>query len=86
MRAAGGYVTFEAGAGERVEVHYPLHDWSASYEVGNPGRQARCVGYWRGETLLAVEPLGEYYPLYQRGEAVEPVDPRPPAGPPIDSL
>jgi hypothetical protein len=32
-------------------------------------------GYWKGETLMQIDPAGEYLPLYQRGEELAAVQP-----------
>jgi hypothetical protein len=81
-----GYVAFPAGRGEQIQVHYPLSEHVAHYEVGIPGRALRCTGHWRGETLMRVDPPGPFYPLYAGREDLEPVEPGAPAGPQIPSL
>jgi hypothetical protein len=86
LEATNGYVEFEAGAGERVELYYPLTERVAWYEVGRPGRTAQCKGRWRGETLVAVDPPGPYFPLYQDRASVGPVEPAAPAGPLMESI
>jgi hypothetical protein len=81
-----GYVQFRVGAGERAEVHYRLAERTACYEVGVAPRTDRCVGHWRGETLMSVEPEGEFLPLYAGRYDLPPVEPALPAQTPIPSL
>jgi hypothetical protein len=81
-----GYVRFDAEGGQRVEVRYPLAERVDHYQVGTPERLASCTGYWRGETVMRVEPAGPFYPLYERLTDLAPVEPAPPARPPIESL
>jgi hypothetical protein len=71
-----GYARFPARKGERVEVHYPLDTRTTTYRVGKAGRDFHCTGYWRGETLMRVEPPGPFYPLYGRREDLAPVEPQ----------
>ena len=42
--------------------------------------------YWRGETLMSIQPRGRFHPLYQRKLDVGPVIPTSPSGHAIDSL
>jgi hypothetical protein len=86
VSAQNGYIELVVGAGERIEVHYPLPERVVHYAVGSPGCEARCVGTWRGEALMHVEPEGYYAPLYDRRLDTEPVQPAPTAGAPIPSL
>jgi hypothetical protein len=81
-----GYIHFHMGEGERAEVYYPLVERRAEYEVGAGDRSMRCTGYWRGETLMRVEPPGQFYPLYKRSTELEPVEPSSPNATPIESL
>jgi hypothetical protein len=81
-----GYVRFHVCTGERVSLYYPLAERSATYEVGSGERIAHCIGYWRGETLMRVEPPGPFYPLYELSAGLEPVQPALPAGAPLPSL
>ena len=81
-----GYVRFHVCTGECVSLYYPLAERSATYEVGSGECIARCIGYWRGETLMRVEPPGPFYPLYERSAGLEPVQPALPAGAPLPSL
>lgn len=81
-----GYASLELDEGQVAELLYPLPERTVWYQVGSPGRTAECAGHWRGETLLRVEPPGRFYPLYQRPAALPPVQPSPPAAPPIPSL
>jgi len=80
------YAAFSLLQGEQVQLHYPLAERVAHYEVGAPERSARCTGYWRGETLMRVDPPGSFYPLYQREQDLPPVEAGEPAGPQIASL
>jgi hypothetical protein len=75
LEAEDGYVTFSATAGTQVNLYYPLCERVAHYEVGAPDRTLRCTGFWRGETLMHVDPPGEYYPLYQRSTDLPTVQP-----------
>ena len=85
-RASDGYVEFDLGADAPATVHYPLPERVAHYQLGNAERCERGVGFWRGETLLRVEPPGRFLPLYQRTADLAPVRPSPAARPPIASL
>jgi hypothetical protein len=84
--ASGGYVEFNLGTAETAIVRYPLPERIAHYEIGNPERHERGVGYWRGETLMRVEPPGRFLPLYERSADIAPVQPAPSAKPPIEAL
>ncbi|MCL5994621.1 MAG: hypothetical protein M1546_01030 [Chloroflexi bacterium] len=75
LDAVDGYVRFDAKAGQCVELHYPLSERTTQYQVGAPGRTLHCTGSWRGETLMHIDPPGEYYPLYQRSTDLQPVQP-----------
>jgi hypothetical protein len=86
LPASGAYVTFAAAAGEGVEVHYALPERVAHYTVGRDGRSASCTGHWRGETLMRVEPQGQFHPLYNRAPDLAPVQPALPICAPIPSL
>lgn len=86
LQAQSGYISLTLQEHETVSVHYPLPERIAHYEVGTSERPLRCTGYWRGETLMRVEPAGIYYPLYQRSSDMEPAQPARPAGNPIESL
>lgn len=86
LMAQDGYVHFVLRANETTIVHYPLPERTAYYEVGSPERRLQCVGYWRGETLMRIEPPGVYYPLYQRGTGSLPAQPALSAACPIESL
>ena len=81
-----GYIATRINAGQAIEVHYPLVERVASYEVGAGDHTLTCTGVWRGETLMQIEPRGHYYALYERSADLEPVDAAPPAGPLIDSI
>lgn len=86
LAAPNGYVEFDLALGQTVAVRYDLPDLIAHYEVGKPDRNARATGYWRGETLLRLDPPGHFYPLYDRKIDLVPVRPSPVSGPAIDSL
>ena len=86
LAAREGYVEVDVGRGGTAEVRYPLPERVAHYEVGAPGKRAVGMGYWRGETLMRVDPPGPYYPLYDRSPEVGPVEPALPAGEAIASL
>ncbi len=70
-----GYITFTANQAGCVSLHYPLESRISRYEVGKAGRTISCTGHWRGDTLMRVEPPGVFYPLYDRSDTLEPVDP-----------
>lgn len=84
--ACEGYIHRHMDTGEKVTVHYPLVERSVQYEVGSRDQSVHCAGYWRGETLMSVEPRGEYYPLYERALTPGPVQPGLPVSAPIASL
>jgi hypothetical protein len=86
LETVDGYVSFDAQAGQKIELHYPLAERVADYEVGRPGRSLRCTAHWRGESVMRVEPAGPLYPLYQNRPDLPPVYPALPAVPLIDSL
>jgi hypothetical protein len=86
LPAQGGYVTLEAVPGQTVDLYYPLPERTAFYQVGSGERTLSVTGHWRGETLMAVDPPGPFYPLYGRPAGLPPVEPGPPAGPLIESL
>lgn len=75
MNAQSGYVGFIAQAGERYTLHYALRERSVTYSVGRAERTLTCTGHWRGETLLRIDPAGEYLPLYERRVDLGPVQP-----------
>ncbi|MFN8444860.1 MAG: hypothetical protein U0175_29005 [Caldilineaceae bacterium] len=81
-----GYVHFVLAAGASAQVHYRLRERSASYTVGKPERSITCTGHWRGETLMKIEPAGEFLPLYRRSADLSPVQPFPVAGRLIESI
>lgn len=84
--AQQGYVHFTLAAGATAQVHYALHERSTQYTVGIPERSITCVGHWRGETLMGVEPAGEFLRLYNRTADLPPVQPLPAAGKLIESI
>ncbi len=86
LTARRGYVQFLAGEGERVEIHYALAERVSAHEVGRPGSTERCLAHWRGETVMRVEPEGQFYPLYDRPVNLAPVEAAPPSQDPIPSL
>ena len=75
LNVRDGYVNFEAHADECYTLHYPLREHSATYSVGNAEHRLVCTGDWKGETLMRIDPAGEYLPLYQRGEELVAVQP-----------
>lgn len=77
LNTQSGYVSFEAHAGQRYTLHYALREHSAYYCVGRAERTLTCTGHWRGETLLRIDPAGEYLPLYERAVDLPPVQPMP---------
>ena len=81
-----GYIRARVAAGATIEVHYPLVEREAHYVVGAGRRVLECSGSWRGETLMHIDPPGNFYPLYDRSAMLEPVEPSPGAGTPIASL
>lgn len=86
LTADNGYVTFDLTAGQTAQLHYALPERTAHYEIGRHDRNERGIGQWRGETLLHMDPPGQFYPLYERTTEVTPVLPSPPAGKVIASL
>jgi hypothetical protein len=86
LRAQAGYVAVDINSQQTIALYYALPERTTHYTVGAPGRTLSCIGRWRGETLLHVEPPGAYYPLYQRKVDLEPVQPMLPAQMPLDSL
>jgi len=86
LEARGGYVELDLGAGETARLHYPLRERSAFYEVGYGEHTGQCQGFWRGETLMRVEPPGQHLPLYGRSPDLPPVEPSPSAATPIEAM
>lgn len=86
LRAKDGYVTVDLPPNQPLSLHYALPERTAHYTVGTPERSLQCTGYWRGETLMRVDPPGPYYPLYARASDLEPVQPALPAQGLIDSV
>ncbi|ACZ43398.1 hypothetical protein Tter_2509 [Thermobaculum terrenum ATCC BAA-798] len=86
LTGEAGYVRLRLEEGQTAEVRYPLPARTAHYEVGAEGGRAWCVGHWRGETLVRVEPEGSFHPLYGRASDLEPAQPTPAWGKPIESL
>jgi hypothetical protein len=87
VEVAHGYAVFDVGRGQSVQMTYPLVERESIFRVGPPDKSMECGGRWRGETLLSIEPPGEYLPLYQgRSAQLEPVFPLRPGKNPIDSL
>jgi hypothetical protein len=81
-----GTIALDVRADQALEVRYPLRERTAEYRVGTPERFLECTGYWRGETLMRLDPPGTFYPLYARQNDLLPVQPSQPAGPLIHSL
>jgi hypothetical protein len=86
LTARDGYVDIDLTPGQSAEVHYTLPERIAHYEIGSPDRNERGTGFWRGETLLRVDPPGQFYPLYTRTPDLSPVQPSPASGQAIASL
>lgn len=84
--AQAQYIHIDVEREQRVEIHYPLAEQVAHYQVGAPGRTVECTGYWRGETLMRVELPGPFYPLYRRSADLPPVQAALPSGVPIEVL
>lgn len=64
---SGHYAQLERLAtGQVVTLTYPLQERQASYAIA--GKQ--YTGWWRGATLLEMQPPGEGYPIYQRRHLV----------------
>lgn len=85
-QAVDGYVSLEVPEGQTVSLHYALPERTAHYEVGSPGKTRHCTGFWRGETLMRVDPEGEFYPLYARPTDLPPVEPSLPLSEAIEKL
>jgi hypothetical protein len=84
--ACRGTISLDVRADRPLEVRYPLVERAAAYRVGTPERFLECTGYWRGETLMRLDPPGSFCPLYARRDDLLPVQPARPAGPLIHSL
>ncbi|MHB0858082.1 MAG: hypothetical protein ACYC5M_11000 [Anaerolineae bacterium] len=80
------YAQIDLAAEQSAELFYELPERTATYRVGMPGRWATCLGNWRGETLMAVDPEGAYLPLYQSRCGLPPVEPLPAQGPEVSAL
>lgn len=64
---AGRYAHLDRlAAGQVVTLTYPLQERQASYEIADKP----YTGWWRGATLLEIQPPGEGYPIYQRRHLV----------------
>ena len=82
-----GYAVFDARGGQTIQVNYALAERESVFHIGPPERSLECSGRWRGETLVSIDPPGEYYPLYQqRGADLPPVIPHRAGKSAIDSL
>jgi hypothetical protein len=77
LESSNGYVSFDLIPGQSAEMHYALPDRVSHYQLGTPEKNEQGTGYWRGETMLRVDPPGRYYPLYERSTDVAPVQPSP---------
>jgi hypothetical protein len=86
LAAADGYVTLMLREADEVDLCYPLRERTSYHRVGLGNQISECQAYWRGETVLKVEPPGTYLPLYRRQLDLPPVEPSLPAGKPIPSL
>jgi hypothetical protein len=86
VEAQHGYVHLTLQAGQTVRVIYSLGERVVHYRVGDDEQALDCVGHWRGETLMRVEPAGAFYPFYQRPDDLMPVEPMQPRGPLVASL
>lgn len=69
-------------AGQLVTLTYPLPERQTRYEIAGNS----YTGWWRGATMLEIQPPGEGYPIYQRRALVTAADwasssalPQPPA-------
>ncbi len=58
-------------AGQIVTLTYPLQERGANYEIAGKS----YTGWWRGATLLEIQPPGEGYPIYQRHHMIEETGP-----------
>ena len=86
LNTSDGYVEVDLKAGETAHLHYPLPERITHYEVGLSDRNERATGFWRGETLVKIDPPGRLLPLYERAVDLSPVVPAKPAGAVIPSL
>ena len=80
-----GYAWLEAlQNGDMVTLNWPLPERAILYDLGD----ARFTGYWRGDTLLRMDPPGQLSPLYWRPLDPVPAPPHGATGPvrEIDSL
>jgi hypothetical protein len=62
VKWAGRYATFDLAAGQIATLLYPLPESSRTYTIAEQTYQ----GFWRGHTMLEIQPAGEGYPIYQR--------------------
>jgi hypothetical protein len=86
LTAVDGYVHVPVRAGEDVTLTYHQRERVAASTVGKPGRDDQVTGFWRGETLVRVEPEGRFHPLHDLPADLAPVTPSPPAHTPLPSL
>jgi hypothetical protein len=74
----GGYAWMEAlQNGDLVAVRWPLSERAMLYEWDGQ----RYTGYWRGDTLLRMNPSGHLAPLYTRPLEIAPAPARAASGP-----
>ena len=86
LKAVDGYVNFSARSDELVQIQYTLQERQVEYRVGSNGREDIVQGFWRGETLMKVDPPGSFYPFYLRDDDIAPVLPALASGKAIDSI
>ena len=86
LDAADGYVSLDLDPGQSAALHYAQPERIATYQIGSPDKFERGTGFWRGETLLRVDPPGRYLPLYERATDLPAVQPEATSGKPIHAL
>ncbi len=86
LDARDGYVSLDLNPGQNAALHYTQPERIATYQIGSPDKFERGTGFWRGETLMRVDPPGRFLPLYERSVDVPAVQPKATAGKPIHAL
>ena len=87
VRSAGGWLSLPpTRKGDVTVMRFELPEREESFHVGYDTYQVK----YRGDTVIAISPPGQFYPLYERQWATTPSpelpDPIPPRGPEIDSI
>jgi hypothetical protein len=70
-RWEGAYVRFAgAKAGQRLDITYPLAHFVQSITIFGTGKPYDFKLEWLGNTVVGLEPRGEYLPLYADRQAI----------------